>query len=354
MADKTSISWTGSTWNPVIGCSPVSEGCANCYAEAMARRFAGRPGWGSKKDPFAVKLFPDRLGLPLRWRKPKMVFVCSCGDLFHPDVPFSYIAAVFGIMAAASEHTFQVLTKRPERMAEFFEWLAEEVDDTPAELFPNFMALSRQNRRAYWLASQAIARGVRHHPVMLASLVDRAGWPLSNIWLGVTAENQARADERIPTLLQTPAAVRFVSVEPMLGAVDVGPYLVGQEEHGIAPGRPVGTCVGWTQPLDWVICGGESGPNARPMHPNWARSLRDQCRDAGVPFHFKQWGEWVAESHPAWRDPEHDPDWRWQIIENNDKYHTYTPVYRAGKKAAGHMLDGEEIREWPGEGESDG
>ena len=211
----TKIEWATEVWNPVTGCTKISPGCDHCYAERMAKRLAGRAGY-PKEDPFQVIWRSDRLEQPLYWKQRRRVFVCSMGDLFHPDVPFRFIGDVWHTMWMA-QHIFLVLTKRPERMLEF-------------------------------LSS-------RHSPLSL----------LGNVWLGVSAENQETADERIPILLECPAAVRFVSVEPMLGAVDIS---------GCA--------------LDWVICGCESGPKRRPMNVEWARDLRKQCAAAGVPFSMKQ------------------------------------------------------------------
>jgi len=232
----TGIEWCEETWNPVTGCSKVSEGCRGCYAERMARRLAGRYGY-PREEPFAVTWHPDRLGDPARWKKPRMVFVCSMGDFHHKDVREEWQDAVLGVMADCPQHTFLVLTKRPENMLRYF---------------------------GKW-------------------------WPLPNVWLGVTAENQMRADERIPALLRIPAARHFVSCEPMLGPVNL---------RQLAPLTVAGVL--WCQDglvnqgsaalLDWVICGGESGPGARPMQAEWARGLRDQCVSAGVPFFFKQWG----------------------------------------------------------------
>jgi protein gp37 len=236
---KTKIEWTDQTWNPVTGCTKISEGCAHCYAERMSKRLAGRCGYPEASHNFDVTLHPDRLDEPLHWRKPRRVFVVSMGDLFHEDIPDSFILEVFRVMGRQNtrQHTFQVLTKRPGRMKE---WISEYI-------------------------------------------VDRDGKPdpFPNIWLGVTAENQERANERIPTLLQIPAAVRFVSVEPMLGPVDLSEWI--NPQGATARDDPARYSL-----LDWVICGGESGPDARPMHPDWARSLRDQCQMAGVPFFMKQ------------------------------------------------------------------
>lgn len=215
----TNIEWADETWNPVTGCTPISTGCANCYAARMSKRLAGRFGYPAD-DPFRVTLHPDRLGEPLRWRKPRYVFVASMGDLFHEDVPFEYIKLVFSAMAEARRHTFMVLTKRPKRALNL------------------------------WGAG--------------------IPWP-TNIWAGVTAENQKRANERVPVLTEIPTRVQFVSIEPMLGPVELP--------------------TGWGVPgvgVDWVICGAETGPGARPMEESWALRLRDQCSEAGVPFFFKR------------------------------------------------------------------
>jgi len=320
----TKIEWVrnpdgtkGETWNPITGCTKVSPGCKNCYAERMAKRLAGRYGYPEQPHQFDVTPHYDKMDLPLRWKKPRMVFVCSMGDLFHKDIPMRFISQVFELMSQARQHTFQVLTKRPERALEFYLW-AKKID----------------------------------------------GWAFGypNVWLGTSVENQAAADERIPLLLQTPAAVRFVSCEPLLGYVEPCNILKDGLKINSLTGE-TGTREGWpgkdTGRLNWIICGGESGPGARPMHPDWARGLRDQCQQAGVPFFFKQWGRWIdyhnapAETRIAidrgayqemlvsyhnadivWREPsEHQNGW----------------VYAAGKKAAGRLLDGRTWSEMPGQ-----
>ena len=234
---KTAIEWTDRTWNPVTGCTKVSPGCANCYAERITNRFAGPDAFDK------VVLHPERLEDPLRWKKTSRVFVNSMSDLFHECVPDGFLDAAFSVMARRRLHTFQILTKRAERVRNYF---------------------------ADPLTRIRVAKAIAWN--------DIPQWPLPNVWLGVSVENQRFADERIPLLLQTPAAVRFISVEPMLGPVD----LFNADGDGLRGGLKGA--------LDWVICGGESGPGARPLHPNWARALRDQCQSAGVPFFFKQWG----------------------------------------------------------------
>lgn len=267
MSDKTGIEWTDATWNPVTGCTQVSPGCDNCYALTFAERFRGTPGHYFENG-FDVQLRPDKLDLPLRWKKPRKVFVNSMSDLFHADVPTSHIVQVFAVMALAPQHTFQVLTKRHARMRSLLDsW-------------------------DFW-------RSVSFAATDRAGADIDLGPSLPNVWLGVSVENQQWADIRIPALLGTPAAVRWLSCEPLLGHVD----LFGPLQNGHRPsltywltGRPgvnpedlleIGPKV------DWVVVGGESGVHARPMHPQWARTIRDQCQQAGVPFLFKQWGNWA-------------------------------------------------------------
>ena len=276
----TKIEWTDRVWNPVRGCSKVSSGCENCYAERMAQRFGGpgqpydglvlRPGdshvagWTGE-----ARFVPDMLDAPLHWRKPCRVFVNSMSDLFHDDVTIDELDAIFGVMwaclylgnRAIEGHEFQILTKRAPRMAEYLS----------------------QDRREQW-ATYAAHIGGGDDPDTIYDQVRYFNGPHPRIHLGVSVENQQAADERIPLLLQCPAAVRWVSCEPLIGAVRLD--RLTDDELGAS----------WDSlraesRLDWVVCGGESGPNARPMHPDWARSLRDQCREAGVPFWFKQWGE---------------------------------------------------------------
>ena len=305
MGDKSKIEWTDATWNPIRGCSRVSEGCRNCYAERQAARFGGkgqpyegtinyrsqvsgltytnRGAAGSAVGSWngTIKVIEEHLTDPLRWKKPRRIFVNSMSDLFHENLADETIDRIFAVMALCPQHTFQVLTKRAERMVAWF------------------------------------ARSTTHAEVSAFCLTnfDRCmigtRWPLPNVWLGVSVENQAAADERIPHLLRTPAAVRWLSVEPMLGPVKFWcPY----------PG-PV---------IDWVVCGGESGAGARPMHPDWARSLRDQCVAAGVPFFFKQWGEFAPSDMAVG-----------------------VPELRVGKKRAGRTLDDMEWSEYPAVRESE-
>ncbi len=291
---STKIEWTDRTWNPVTGCDAVSPGCDNCYAEGIAHRFAGTPQF---PNGFRITLRPERLEQPLKWRKPSMVFVNSMSDLFHKDIPDEYIARVFAVMARAPRHTFQVLTKRHGRMRSLLnsEWFLDQVGAL-AESLP--------------------------------------GWPLPNVWMGVSAENQKWADMRIPALLDTPAAVRFISAEPLLGPIDLASkgHLARDEfERG----------------LDWAIVGGESGPKARPMHPDWVRTLRDQCTSAGVAFLFKQWGTWAPNGF--WRvDTGRPPENPHEHLFTEGGRNGFLPsMARVGKKAAGRELDGRTWDEFP-------
>lgn len=251
MSRRTAIAWTESTWNPVTGCDRASPGCDNCYAmrlaprlKAMGSRRYQNDGTPPTSGPgFAVTTHPDLLRQPLSWRAPLTVFVCSMADLFHPRVPDAFIAQVFGVIAASPRHTYQVLTKRHGRL--------------PSLLGnPEFVGLVH-----------AHARGLSRGRADTGAQTER--WPLPNVWVGVSVEDQTRATQRIPALVRAPAAVRYLSCEPLLAKLDITP---------------------WAPHLDWVIAGGESGPNHRPMHPGWARSLRDQCAEHTVPFFFKQWG----------------------------------------------------------------
>jgi protein gp37 len=299
----TAIEWTDATWNPVTGCSKVSPGCAHCYAEAVTELRAGRPGFIDEHRPWTpanaehnVRLWPARLDQPLRWTRPRMVFVNSMSDLFHEQIPFEYIAAVFGVMGAADEHTFQVLTKRPARMHEFFCWYAGECREH--EL--------RADERP-WLGIYH----AREHGVGGLELGDGCGydWPLSNVWLGVSIENRRFVD-RADTLRETPAAVRFVSAEPLLGplihdGIEGTPRDIAHG-HGSRcwhDGKD-GEELDLTN-IDWLIVGGESGPDHRPTSEEWVRGLRDAAlstrwtliggekappSEGGTAFFFKQWG----------------------------------------------------------------
>lgn len=236
----TKIEWTDETWNPVTGCTKISPGCKHCYADRMATRLQGM-GHANYANGFRLTLQPHMLTTPLEWRQPRMIFVNSMSDLFHTDVPLEYIKQVFGVMKETPQHTYQVLTKRAERLSE----LAPLLEWTP------------------------------------------------NIWMGVSVENQEYANKRIPHLLRTPAAVRFLSCEPLLGELDLTNICIqGGEDSGefINSLNLEEFGSNGVNLINWVIAGGESGPSARPMNPEWVRSLRDQCNMYQVPFFFKQWG----------------------------------------------------------------
>lgn len=299
MADGTKIEWTDATWNPITGCAVVSPGCTNCYAMKLAgTRLQHHPSRAGLTQPSKagpvwngkVRFNQDWLDQPLHWKRPRMIFVCAHGDLFAENVHDEWIDKVFAVMALAPQHTFQVLTKRPERMREYLR--------------------GRDAENGFPMPPLWHIGMTRDDP----SWQDTMDWPLPNVWLGVSVEDQTRADERIPILLDTPAAVRWISAEPLLGPIDILPYLfiyTHEDEVHLDLGVPflpfrhpaTTPAADISSPrLDWVVAGGESGQGARPMHPDWVRSLRDQCADAGVAFHFKQWGEFAAD-----QVGQHDP-----------------------------------------------
>ena len=298
MGDGTKIQWTEASWNPVRGCSRVSAGCQHCYAETQAARFSG-PGQpyegliqitsGGPRWNGAVKFVEEHLADPLRWKRPRRIFVNSMSDLFHEALTFEQIAAIFGVMAAARQHTFQVLTKRPARAREWFAWVASRPFEGPPAI-PD----------GPW-DPMAVALGyARKADVELPRAPRTAAWPLPNVWLGVSVEDQKSAHERIPLLLGTPAAVRWVSYEPALGPVDFArlappgfPHDTFDALRGVYRG-------GLEAPrLDWIVVGGESGPGARPFDVAWARSTVAACKAAGVPCFVKQVGAYVVDRNDA-------------------------------------------------------
>ena len=288
------IEWTEATWNPIVGCSKTSPGCEKCYAIPLAHRLGSNPAshyagttrrsGGKTQWTGKIALAPEKtLTAPLRRRKPTMYFVNSMGDLFHEDVEEEWINAVFAVMAVAQKHCFQVLTKRADRMQDY---------------------VRRTGRTIHWLETAARKLGY----TLQFESTGLVPWPLPNVWLGVSAEDQQRADERIPLLLETPAAVRFVSAEPLLGPIDLAflhsnPKKPGDLWNALtgAMGQDGAT---YYHPipnvkLDWVIVGGESGPGARPMQPDWARSIVEQCSAAHVPVFVKQLGSVFADALAA-------------------------------------------------------
>lgn len=320
MGDRTGIEWTDATWNPVLGCTKVSAGCDHCYAERVTNRFRGPGAFDT------VTLKPERLLQPIKWQRPRRIFVNSMSDLFHTDVPDDYIADVFGVMAATPRHTYQVLTKRHARM--------------------------RALLRSLLFRDAVLDRILRDDPGAQARFT-AASWPLRNVWLGVSVEDQHWANIRVPALLGTPAAVRFLSAEPLLGPVELW---LTCGHHANLPGRDpirLPCCDAVVAALGWVIVGGESGPGARPMHPDWALGLRDECVTAGVPFLFKQWGEWApkAAGGVALRDVclSYDGE-RYDVDDDYVCAHNESEgawLRRVGKKAAGRDLEGRTWDEYP-------
>jgi protein gp37 len=344
MADHTKIEWTEATWNPITGCSVISPGCTNCYAMELAgTRLADHPSRAgltqdSKAGPVwtgEVRFNEQWLDQPLRWKRPRMIFVCAHGDLFHESVPDAWIDRVFAVMALCPQHTFQVLTKRADRMRVYMT-TGRHVEIQMQTRSLGLHELKRRERM----------QGLVYRGALL---------PLPNVWLGVSVEDQQRADERIPDLLATPAAIRWISAEPLLGPINITDAMFACEERLLDD---------LTATIDWVVAGGESGKGARPMHPDWARSLRDQCAAADAPFFFKQWGEWADWGQlgfTQWRNatPQR-PSYKGPIVgtfHGGDTHfggpwatqHRLETIFaRVGKKRAGRLLDGVEHNGMPG------
>ncbi|MBN9078562.1 MAG: hypothetical protein BGN87_00355 [Rhizobiales bacterium 65-79] len=367
MAGPSNIEWCTDSWNPIVGCSILSPGCTNCYAMKMAARvekMGTAPHYaGTTKPSKAGPVWTGKLALapehiltqPLRWKKPRAIFVNSMGDLFHEDVPDEWIDRVFAIMALCPQHTFQVLTKRSARMREYMNGIQSKVP------FLGRMPLERIHLEAagHMEGDGGLMDILKEHG-NIYSLYCSVPWPLPNVWLGVSAERQAEAEERIPDLLATPAAIRFVSAEPLLGPIDFETLCTGWDfvdalkglRYHDAPEPYVGASKACPH-LDQIIVGGESGTGARPMHPDWARLIRDQCARAVVPFFFKQWG-----SHQVVYDRDvDDPDWRkcavirrrypagrWLNLAGGHGFHGERVVYAVPviKHRAGRLLDGVE------------
>lgn len=346
MGEQSKIEWTDATWTPIrahiltplgdgdgfeVGragwhCEHVSEGCRNCYAEGMNRRLG--TGLPYKPGPLKgkrVQVFLDQkmLRAPLRWKRPRRIFVCSMTDLFADFVQDEWIDAMFAVMSLAPRHIYQILTKRPARMRTYMQ-----------ELYSG-------GRRTY---RQAKILAPKDETDTFIKQVDFLFRPPPNIWLGTSAEDQATAAARIPLLLDTQAAIRFLSAEPLLGPID----LVDSKGRSWRRERSAPS-------LDWVIAGGESGPGARPMHPDWALRLRDQCASAGVPFFFKQWGEWGPIEQ--WSGHQGGGKFRREIAimdDGSEVPHDAVPqeiggqrFARLGKKRAGRLLDGVEHNAMP-------
>ena len=323
MGDKTGIEWTDATWSPITGCSVISTGCDNCYAMGQASgRLKNHPAYAGltnqhRKWNGKVRLNEHVLDQPLRWRKPRRIFVCSMSDLFHENIPDEWIDRVFAVMTLAPQHTFQVLTKRSDRMnayigndvARFADMTIGRFERVRGVMLDRYPALTRSP----------------DHPHGKSGMP----WPLPNVWCGVSVENESYV-RRMRELARTPAVVRYVSFEPLLDEIETQPFLSYPCTAPFCPCTSEHECA--ESGFNWAIVGGESGPNARPMHPRWVRGIRDECAAAGVSFFFKQWGEWApweGGGSPDLDIPAHTfPDG--------------TTVYRVGKKAAGRLLDGVE------------
>jgi protein gp37 len=311
------IEWTERTWNPILGCDKVSPGCKNCYAIRMAWRLQHNPLMADRYKGLTTKteggninwtgtlrMVPAVLHLPLDVKKPTTWFVNSMSDLFHESLTFGMIDEVFDVMDACPQHTFQILTKRPSRMLEYFHWKHE-------------------------------GNGTKFGRL-----------PLANVWLGTSIEDQERGNERLKALLNTPAVVRFVSCEPLLGPLSLGLCLATEVTDLIKDVLH--------NTLHWVIVGGESGPKARPMHPDWARNLRNECTHIGIHFFFKQWGEWKPFKYVNLKGEAYvnlTPSGKNEILLNPDCQPGLFPasinMERVGKKKAGRLLDGMEWNEMP-------
>lgn len=319
MGGQSNIEWTDASWTPIrarnlatgkVGwhCEHATTGCEFCYAEGMNKRLGtGLPFKPGHRNDIEIFLDEEMLLAPLRWKKPRMIFVCSMTDAFADFVKDEWLDKMFAVMALCPQHTFQVLTKRAERMRQYM------TKPNPLDGFPQV-----DSRVDDMMRSMGYFKDFR--------------WPLPNVWLGVSAERQQEADERIPPLLATPAAVLFLSIEPLLG--------------------PIFLELGWRK-FNWIICGGESGPNARPMHPDWARSIRDQCEAPGVPFFFKQWGEWrqrdcvhLSRDHAVF-NPDGSVDVGVGAGTAVECLRSHVVMERMGKKVAGRLLDGIEHNSFP-------
>jgi protein gp37 len=383
MSDATKIEWTDATWNPITGCSVVSPGCTHCYAMKLAgTRLAHHPSRaGLTRDTKAgpvwtgeVRLNEQWLTQPLKWKRPRKIFVCAHGDLFHESVPDEWrylVIAAMGmtydtatvdhqnvITARRQRHIYQVLTKRPDIQRGFMTALHDATQAGDILSHPLSVAAQKVSKLA-------------GHPFWMNAPFTVWRWVMEGcpgLWLGVSAEDQKRANERIPDLLATPAAVRWVSAEPLLGPINFQRIRIAPDHHTIIdaldgyaiastptqPGRPARTA------LDWIVAGGESGADARPMHPDWARAIRDQCDSAGVPFFFKQNGEWIgadewlrhltrAGEGPVY-DLHYDPARALNFDQaahlarscgfDFEQHSDGSTTIRVGKRRAGRLLDG--------------
>lgn len=351
---SSKIEWTEETWNPTVGCSEASTGCKNCYAKSMTHRLGHNPKMGDRYTGLTTKKkngkvdFTGELRLneaallkPLKKKKPTMYFVNSMSDLFHENVPFEWIDKVFAVMTLCPQHTFQILTKRAERMKEYFD------------------SLHNNNEHKFRLSQIKIGRWNSWSKLLNFAKYSR---PLPNVWLGVSVENQTQAIKRIPYLLKTPAAVRFVSAEPLLGKIDFT-SIFQKEVNGVKCYLDALKGFDWWYDayemegdykwhgakLDWIIVGGESGHGARPMHPDWVRSIRDQCKESGVPFFFKQWGDYkpLIQKNSVVIMPSDIIMNEYGHINCKIDIGRYVGFSKVGKKEAGNLLDGEQYLQMP-------
>lgn len=371
MGADSKIEWCDHTFNPWIGCTKVSEGCKNCYAEKSTRarvlRSQGQETWG--QGALRALTSDANWRQPLLWNKRAerqrvsngMVLRCwgTTETVGRPETRMMQVEGADGFSGEMTPASWEALPRYRPRVfcASLADWLDEEVPGPwlarLLELIhqtPNLDWLLLTKRPHNWRARMSAAMISLGNRLPVRNMVESwtYGFPPENVWIGTTVENQARAEERVPTLLKIPAVVRFLSCEPLLGAVDLRPYLhrsastkmcplcgfsTNREEETTCPND--GATMGPDIAVDWVIAGGESGPGARPMHPDWARSLRDQCQAAGVAFLFKQWGEWASVSEVAGEGVH-------QFFDDG------ATVRRVGKKTAGRLLDGREWSEVPG------
>ena len=369
MGDKTGIGWTEATWNPTTGCDRVSPGCDRCYALSLAARHRVNPKmievgkyqrdghWRTSGPGFGVDVRPDVLDQPLRWTRPRMIFVNSMSDLFHKDIPDDYVADVFAVMALAKWHTFQLLTKRHARMRSLL-------------TSRDFQRMVGEKIKTRWDKDARVRERTGWMWNVDGSLPK---WPLPNLWLGVSVEDETWAQRRIPYLLDTPAVLRFLSMEPLLGPVQLdmlvlpspsaedtprahgwdpkseaspGAHNVFTDEWWPAEGDPAreynNRVVGrFGATIDWVIVGGESGKDARPMKTDWVRSLRDQCRNHGVPYFFKQWGAHVPYGQMT---PEAFSQY---VIRHRGKGLDANAPVKMTPRSASNLIDGERIEQFP-------
>jgi protein gp37 len=341
---KTSIAWTDRTWNPIRGCSRVSPGCVNCYAEDIAHRFS-KPGLAYEgltdhrgRWNGTIRISEEHMLDPLKWRGAQRIFVNSMSDLFHENLPEDLLTIdrIFAVMALCPQHTFQILTKRPERMLAYLADSKPLASHRVPDHFGEFMR-QRKLGAATW-----------------------PGWPLPNVWLGVSVENQATADERIPLLLQTPATVRWISAEPLLGPIsfrwakwdswtDRHPHFNEVPIAEDSGKRAIIDQLDGLRMLDWVVIGGESGTAARPFDIAWAASLIEQCKEAGVACFMKQLGSVPMMAEPAWREQSNSGRTRLLKASNARRMpEGFVPLYSIGKMESFESLPHElRIRQYP-------